>query len=132
VIIIPVADYTGTGVGTNTHVVITLMSPNPRTVNGHPVRQDAMDLYTGSDSTCYVTNLFWGKYKFEIVSRTTTPFIFYVGTNTIGGVQIASLITNSAALPPNSGTNYYTQSQTDALLLGLWRFDSTSPTFDSN
>jgi hypothetical protein len=115
IINVPVADYTGTG-QTNFTVTFTLLSPNPRTVNGILITQKPMARSSGTATNVTFTNVIWGKYRCEVSDTTVTPYTFYVGTNTLGSVQIASLITNAAALPPNPATNYYTQAQTDALL----------------
>ena len=115
IINVPVADYTGTG-QTNFTVTFTLLSPNPRTVNNLLITQKPMVKSSGNATNVTFTNVIWGKYRCEVSDSTVTPYTFYVGTNTLGTVQIASLITNSAALPPNPATNYYTQAQVDALV----------------
>ena len=129
VINVPVADYTGTG-QTNFTVTFTLLSPNPRTVNALLITQKPMVKNSGTSTNVSFTNVIWGKYRCEVSDSTVTPYTFYVGTNTLGNWQIAALITNSAAVPPNDGTNYYTKAQTDALLAGI--SSGTGTTYTNN
>lgn len=115
VIFVPVGDYTTTLLRSN-QVLVTLLSPNPRVVNGIPVKQDPMPRWTGTNGYAYYTNLAWGKYRCDLLGQQATPFTFYVGTNTLGLWNVALLITNANAIPPNPATNYYTKDQVDYLL----------------
>lgn len=101
-----------------TNVLMTLqrVSPKRSTFNGALISDDPVSTYTDVTSAFSFTNSIFGKYSLTASDASDTPWILYVGSNTLGTVAIASLITNSAAVPPNPGTNYYTQSQIDALL----------------
>lgn len=116
-ILVNVGDY-----GLNpqrTTVTWTLLAPNPRTINGVLIAQQPIGKPTGADGKAYFTNIIWGKYRLDIVGTPGTSFTANVGTNTLGLVNAATLVTNTAALPPNPGSNYYTMAQVDALLSGI-------------
>lgn len=115
VLYLPVGDYSQTP-QVGVPVTLTLISPNPRTINGIAIRQDPMAVDTDADGKAWFTNVIWGKYRVDVAGAMGTSFIGYVGTNTLGLWPLASLITNSAAVPPNPGTNYYTKVQVDALI----------------
>lgn len=104
---------------TNVRVSLTLLWPNPRTFNGLLIRQDPVAATSDSSGIAYFTNVVWGTYSAHLGGSPGTTFRIYVGTNTLGTVNAASLVTNAAALPPDTATNYYTQAQVDALVAGL-------------
>jgi len=113
-----VADY-GLNAQRRVAVTATLLSPNPRTIDNTLVRQDPVATTTDGNGAFAFTNFQWGIYSLNVQGQSGTQFKFIVGTNTIGTTPLASLISNSAALPPNPATNYYTQAQVDALLSNL-------------
>ena len=105
---------------TNVVVTLTLVSPNPRIVDGEFVRRDPIVTYSSTnDGSFSFTNIIWGKYTLSLAGRTPTEFTLYVQTNTLGTVPLGSLATTVTPLPPNPATNYYTMSQVDALLAGV-------------
>ena len=97
-------------------ITLTLQSPNPRTVNNILVRQDPVSQTSDMNGNFSFTNIQWGKYLVGVAGAIGTQYTAYVGTNSTGSVALASLITNAQAVPPNNGTNYYTQSQVNALI----------------
>ena len=105
---------------TNVAVALTLVSPNPRIVDGEFVRRDPIVTYSSTnDGSFSFTNIIWGKYTLSLAGRTPTEFTLYVQTNTTGVVPLGSLATTVTPLPPNPATNYYTMPQVDALLAGV-------------
>lgn len=105
---------------TNVQLTLQIISPKHRTVGQQLVSDDPIYAYTGTNSPAFTfSNIFFGKYSLIASDSSGTPWILYVGTNTIGTVAIASLITNSAAMPPYPGTNYYTQAQIDAMVFAV-------------
>jgi hypothetical protein len=112
-----VGDYS-TNAQRRVNVTVTLLDPSLRTTGEWDVRRDSISTTTGTNGYYAFTNLLWGQYRRDIAGVSGTKFIFYVGTNTLGTVPITSLTTNANALPPDPGTNYYTQAQTDALFDG--------------
>ena len=104
---------------TNVTMELDLITPVNRTWNGLLISNDPRTNSTDAFGNFGFTNVIYGKYRLSADDNTSTTWILYVGTNTIGNVPIASLITNSAAIPPNSATNYYTQAQINALLASL-------------
>ena len=113
-----VGDY-GLRNPSNVTVTLTLISPNPRTINNILIRQDPTNTVTDTGGAFAFTNIQWGKYLLTLSGRNGTEFLAYVGTNTSNTVPIASLITNSGNLPPNPASNYYTQAQVNALIAAI-------------
>lgn len=113
-------NFTGFGMSARTNVEIdmTIISPLNRLINGIFISNDPIPTYTDTNGGFNFTNIQWGKYRISPKDSSSTFFTAYVGTNTIGTWALGSLVTNSAALPPNPGTNYYTQSQIDAIIAG--------------
>lgn len=95
-------------------ITATLLSPNPRYIGNVLVRQEPQSVYSDTNGLFGLTNYPWGFYRLDIFGAVGTTFKFNVWTNTLGSTPIGTLITNNAALPPNPGTNYYTQAQEDA------------------
>lgn len=110
---------TGQSVRTNVAVELDLITPVNRTVNGFPVSNDPLLTYSDINGYFAFTNVIWGQYQALLHDSTGTHFPVYVGTNTLGSQALASCIRSAAVLPPNPGTNYYTQSQINALLSGV-------------
>ena len=112
-----VTDYGGNAI-TNNGVLITLISPNPRVVNGNTINQNPIQLYTDVNGYAWYTNLPWGKYRLEVAGNLVTPFIFYVGTNTTGLWNLALLVTNANAVPTNWWTPPWPLALTNAVSNG--------------
>lgn len=112
------------------NVVMTLqnITPKKRTVNNVLISDDPITNSTDVLGNFGFTNVIYAKYSLTAGDSQITTWILYVGTNTLGNVPIASLITNSAAVPPNSGANYYTIAQINALLAGITGGGSASLT----
>jgi hypothetical protein len=110
---------TGQSVRTNVLVELDIISPVNRTVSGSPISNDP--LYATSDINGYFsfTNVIWGQYQALVHDSTGTHFPVYVGTNTLGTIALAGCFKSLAAMPPNPGTNYYTQAQIDARFSGI-------------
>lgn len=98
---------------------LTLISLNPRVVDGIFVRREPVVATSLSNGAFYFTNILWGRYTLSIAGRVDTVFPINVGTNTLGTVQLGSLTPPSSAVPPNPATNYYTVAQIDSLLAAL-------------
>lgn len=99
---------------TNVTMTMQIVSPKKRTVNNILISDDAIPTCTDTNSNFSFTNVIFGKYSLTAGDSSSTTWILYVGTNTLGNVPLASLITNSAAIPPNPATNFYTAAQIDA------------------
>ena len=98
-------------------VTFTLVSPKPRVYNNVLIMNDPRGTTSDTNGIFYCpSNMLWGRYTVSIGGAPGTTFTFYVGTNTLGLVSIGTLITNSNAMPPDPGTNYYTMGNIDALL----------------
>jgi len=110
-----VRDYTRV-VQPRVTVTLTCLYPDKRTEGLDDIRRDPMSAKTDTNGYYAFTNLLWGKYQRDVSGVVGTPYIFYVGTNTIGAVPITSLTTNQGALPMNSATNYPTLAQVNALI----------------
>lgn len=124
-----VADY-GLRPQNRVSVTLTLIYPNPRSVGNILVRQDPIGVNTITNGYFAFTNIQWGHYSLSIGGVGTVQDV-WVQTNTSGTVAIAGLVSNSAAIPPNPSTNYYTMSQVDALLAGVVAGGAT-PVFNTN
>lgn len=112
-----VANY-GLAPQTGIACTLTLVSPNPRTVNGVFIRRDPVVATSGTNGLFYFTNVIWGNYTLAFAGRVDTVFRLAVLTNTVGEVPLASLATSATVAMPNPATNYYTMSQVDALVAG--------------
>ena len=99
-------------------VKLTLVSPKPRVVDGVMIQNDPVPIQSGTNGTFAFTNILWGKYTLAVGNMPTT-WTVNVGTNTTGTVPIGSLADSATPVPPNPATNYYTQSQVDALIAGV-------------
>ena len=97
---------------------MTLVSPNPRTVNGIFIRRDPVVATSDANGAFYFTNVVWGNYTLTFAGRVDTIFKLAVLTNTEGTVPLASLATSATVAMPNPATNFYTMSQVDALVAG--------------
>jgi hypothetical protein len=97
---------------------LTLVSPNPRTVNGVFIRRDPVVATSDTNGAFYFTNVVWGNYTLTFAGRVDTVFKMAVLTNTEGDVPMASLATSATVAMPNPATNFYTMSQVDALVAG--------------
>jgi hypothetical protein len=115
----------------NIRVTLSLLSPNPRTYEGQFIRQQPIAKLTDASGIGYFTNILWGTYRADIAGSPGTSYILYVGTNTLGTVNAASLVTNSAAVPPNDATLYYSKAQVDALIAGIESGSGTTYTNNS-
>ena len=118
VLYVDVADY-GLAPQGKVNCTLTLLSPLNRTVNGIAPRNDPMGRTSNTNGRAYWTNIVWGKYRLDVAGFNGTQYTLYVGTNTLGLWNMATLITNSAAIPPNSATNFLTEAQTLALIAPL-------------
>jgi len=98
---------------------LTLISPNPRVVDGIFIRREPQVATSLGNGAFYFTNIIWGKYTLSIAGRVDTVFPINVGTNTLGTVAMGSLSAPNSAVPPNPATNYYTMAQIDATIAGL-------------
>tara|TARA_R110000868_G_scaffold183873_2_gene425219 strand:- start:1617 stop:4679 length:3063 start_codon:yes stop_codon:yes gene_type:complete len=117
VIMVNIADY---GLAPQSmRITLTLISPNPRTYNNYLISSTPISTVTGTNGIGYFTNLIWGQYRADLSSTPVTKFMINVNTNSIGSVSFVSLITDTAALPPNPTTNYYNQAQIDSLLSAI-------------
>lgn len=109
----------GLNIEAKKNVTLTLLWPRDRTDGLWFPRNDAVGSRTDTNGWFAFTNILWGIYRLDIEGLTGTKHPLYVGTNSLGSIPLASLVTNSAAVPPNDGTNYYTKSQVDALIDGI-------------
>lgn len=100
-------------------ITLTLITPNPRTYSGLFIRQQPISKFTDTAGVGYFTNILWGTYRADIAGQPGTSFTLYVGTNTLGTVNAASLATNSAAVPPDDSLLYYSRAQVDALIADI-------------
>lgn len=87
-------------------VTLTLMYPNPRTVNNIAVRQDPIATQTDTNGYFQFTNILWGHYTYSLSGAAGTVFDAWVGTNTIGPCPVASLSTNANNWPAFGAFNY--------------------------
>ncbi len=110
-----VSDY-GIAPQSGIKCTLTLVSPNPRVVDGVFVRRDPIERTTSTNGYFSFTNIIWGKYTFQIAGKTTTEFGIYVQTNSTGSIPLGSLATTVTPPGPNPATNYYTMSQVDSLI----------------
>jgi hypothetical protein len=93
-------------------VTLTLVAPKPRTYNGITIQNMAKAAYTDANGIAWFTNIIWGEYT-PVLPDGTVMDDATVATNTLGLVNIATLIPGST-LPPDPSTLYYTQAQIDA------------------
>jgi len=113
-------DLTGQPPTYRSTATIYCLSPNPRTIGNITVQQQAISCQVNITNGYYsFTNVPFGYYSLTLTSVQGTTFYFWVGLQNTGFVPIASLIQNVQALPPDPGTNYYTQAQVDALLANV-------------
>lgn len=113
-----VGDYTGQPPGTRYTVTLKLLAPNPRWNGVTITRIDPMNVPVNLTNGYFaVTNLLAGYYQWNISGVNGTTFNKWVYPTTLGLVPLASLDNgNPDLIPPNPGTNYYTQAQVDALI----------------
>lgn len=107
---------------TNAMVTLTLLSPNPRVVNGFFVRSDPVQQTAQTNGAFAFTNIQWGRYQFTISGQFGTAWIAMIPTNSTGSVPLASYVypPGTVALPlPNPSTNFYTMTQVDAKLANV-------------
>lgn len=117
--------------GGRTNTVMTLAVIKP--INRPLVSNDNIQTCTDTNGNFTFTNVLWGKFSLSANDSSQTTWILYVGANTLGLCPILSLITNSAAIPPNPGTNYFTQAQALALFMqGLTGRGSVTVTYSGN
>lgn len=113
-----IGDY-GLAEQSNVLATLTLVSPNPRVVNGIFVRRDPVSTRSGNGGYFSFTNIIWGKYTLALSGSQTTSWTLNVGTNTEGTVSLGSLATTITPAPPDPSTNYYTQQQIDAIIANV-------------
>jgi hypothetical protein len=104
------------GLRTNLAIELDIVSPLNRVVNGQLISNDAVWAYTDTNGYFAFTNVYWGTYQALLHDSQGSHYPVYVGTNTLGTLPLTACIKSAAAMPPNPGTNYYTQAQIDALL----------------
>ncbi|MDE2101565.1 MAG: hypothetical protein KGL39_30245 [Patescibacteria group bacterium] len=114
------ADF-GISVDTNVQMTLTLVSPKNRTINNVLISNGPKTATTDTNGYFSFTNIAWGNYFLQASDTGSTRWPLQVWTNTVGNVQLASLITNSMTLPPNPDSNYLTQAQIQALFSGVTR-----------
>jgi len=107
----------GTPVSRQT-VNLTPVAPLPRVYYTNQYTPQAFSCQTSTNGFYGFTNVLWGYYTFTIPGNPGRSFPVTVGTNLSGVVNMSVVITNTATLPPNPSTNYYTQAQVDALIAG--------------
>ena len=101
---------------TNVTVTLTLISPNPRTVNNIAVMQDPQPTVTDTSGNFSFTNIQWGKYTYSLSGAGTT-FSLQIFTNDNGSIPIASRTTTASFTYPNLNTNSYSIAQVNAMIL---------------
>jgi hypothetical protein len=108
-----VGDY-GLSPQRKVNVTLTLVSPNPRTINNIPIRQDPVATTTDTNGWFAFTNIQWGSYTYALSGQFGTVFKMQIYTNDNGSIPIASRTITVAVAQPNPASNYYTMSQADA------------------
>lgn len=106
-------------------VTLTPVSPLPRVYTTNTFSMRSVTLNTDTNGLVLFTNVLWGNYTLTIQGNPPTVYQIQVGTNLSGTVAAPVLYTNFQTLPPNPVTNYYTQSQVDALIAGAAGFTFT-------
>ena len=113
-----IGDYGRNGIS-GVNVTLTLISPQPRQVGNMLIRVDPIATTSSTNGYFAFTNIIWGIYQLDIAGAVGTANRLFVEQNTLGLWPIGALVNNKAAIPPNPGTNYYTQAQVDALLTAI-------------
>jgi hypothetical protein len=118
---------------TNMTIELDLLAPLNRVIDGNPISNDPRNTITDANGNFAFTNVQFGNYSLAYHDSRGSRFPVVVGTNNLGNLPIAGLFNNNQVPPPNPNTNYYTQAQVDALIIGATKritFDSASITFD--
>ena len=96
------------------NVTLTRTASLPQTYNTNIFSQEPITQATDASGNTTFSNVIWGYYRLDISGTPSTSFRLTVGTNLSGTVNVVTLITNSASVPPNPATNYLTEAQSDA------------------
>jgi hypothetical protein len=97
-------------------VTLTPLAPLSRTISTNTFSIKPLTLTTSTNGIATFSNMVWGYYRLDLSGNPGTTFKLMLGTNHSGVVNAAVLYTNSAAMPPDPATNYYTMAQVDALI----------------
>ena len=108
-----VGDY-GLAPQRKVNVTLTLVSPNPRTINNIQIRQDPISIPSDTNGYYAFTNIQWGSYTYSLSGQSGTVFKLQIFTNDNGSIPISSRTYTVAVAQPNPASNYYTMSQSDA------------------
>ena len=105
---------TGDAVISRQPLTLTPTSPLPRTYYTNVFSRQPVSRATDANGLVTFSNIVWGYYRLDIPGNPGTSFGLVVGTNLSGTVNVVTLITNTASVPPNPSTNYLTEAQSDA------------------
>lgn len=90
------------------------VAPLSRAISTNLFSKEPKSLYTSADGVCTFSNVIWGYYRLDLAPNNSWNLL--LGTNQSGLVSASVLITNTAALPPDPATNYYTMAQVDVIV----------------
>ena len=96
------------------NVTLTRVASLPQTYSTNIFSQEPITQATDTSGNVTFSNVIWGYYRLDISGTPGTSFRLTVGTNLSGTVNVVTLITNTASVPPNPSTNYLTEAQSDA------------------